>query len=220
MKDSMIKKALEAKAAAEEAAKPQPKPEWAAHAEKALKPGKPQRATVASFAESIRKGGYPKTLTFAGACVCVADEKDMAAFWKTVFANLTKDEYAKLGESELTEWQVASALRRAYSRAKVAQDLVENGIDAGALEIEVDGSPYVIAGGLAISLCGAVACDVSDIPTPFGPDEWIKVAARIREAVKTWAYNPGGNIYDGPEPDCDDDETDDRLYEGEDIMGL
>jgi hypothetical protein len=183
MKDSMIKKALEAKAAAEEAAKPQPKPEWAAHAEKALKPGKPQRATVASFAESIRKGGYPKTLTFAGACVCVADEKDMAAFWKTVFANLTKDEYAKLGESELTEFQVASALRRVYGRVKVAQDLVENGIDAGALEIEVDGVPYVIAGGLAIDLSGAVVCDVSDVQAPFGPDEWAEVAGRIRDSL-------------------------------------
>lgn len=209
MKDSMIKKALEAKAAAEEAAKPQPKPEWAAHAEKALKPGKPQRATVASFAESIRKGGYPKTLTFAGACVCVADEKDMAAFWKTVFANLTKDEYAKLGESELTEFQVASALMRAYGRAKVAEDLVENGIDAGVIEIEVDGVPYVIAGGLAIDLGGAVVCDVSDVQAPFGPDEWAEVAGRIRESLS-----------DGGDGGYDDDETDDCLYEGEDIMGL
>ena len=182
MKDSMIKKALEAKAAAEAAKHPEA-PEWAADVEKALKPGKPQRAAVASFAESIRKGGYPKTLTFAGACVCVADEKDMAAFWKTVFANLTKDEYAKLGESELTEWQVASALRRVYGRAKVAQDLVENGIDAGALEIEVDGVPYVIAGGLAIDLGGAVICDVSDVQTPFGPDEWAEVAGRIRDSL-------------------------------------
>jgi hypothetical protein len=197
MKDSMIKKALEAKAAAEEAAKPQPKPEWAAHAEKALKPGKPQRATVASFAESIRKGGYPKTLTFAGACVCVADEKDMAAFWKTVFANLTKDEYAKLGESELTECQVASALRRVYGRVKVAQDLVENGIDAGALEIEVDGVPYVIAGGLAIDLSGAVVCDVSDVQAPFGPDEWAEVAGRIRDSLA-----------DGEDDEYYDDEED------------
>jgi hypothetical protein len=179
-----IKDILASRAAKEEAQKPIELPEWQQQAEKVLKANPSiSRATVPSFAESIAKTGYPKNLRFCGVCVHIKDEPDLAEFWKTVYANLTKAEYAELSKPDhrpITESQVASALYRSYSRVDVASELVENGIDAGAMEFESDGSYYVLAAGMVIALDGRVVADVSDLSTPFGPEEWMEVANRIK----------------------------------------
>ena len=179
-----IKDILAARAASEEAAKPAELPEWQTKAEEILQANPSiSRSTVPTFAESIAKTGYPKNLRFCGVCVHIKDEPDLAEFWKTVYANLTKAEYAELSKPDhkpITERQVASALYRSYSRIDVATELVENGIDAGAMEFESGGAYYVLAAGMVIALDGHVVADVSDIQTPFGPEEWIEVANRIK----------------------------------------
>ena len=183
--DSSIAKALRERAAKEEAQKPheEEKPEWAESMEAALAEPLPKRVTVESIAASIREGGYPKTLTFAeghvGTTVTFRDEDDLAAFWKAVFSNLPKEEYAALGKEPLTAGQIIKALTSYQKRAAVAQDLVANGIDGGAREFRDGDGVYVIAKGLVIDLDGSVVCDVSDLSEPFGPDEWMEVSRRI-----------------------------------------
>ena len=183
-----IKQILAARAAAEEANKPAELPEWQQEAEEVLKQNPNiTRTTVPTLAESIAKTGYPKNLMFCGVCVSIRDEADLAAFWKTVYANLTKSEYndlAKPDHDPITERQVATALFRSQSRIGVANELVENGIDAGAVEFESEGSYYVLAAGMVIGLDGNVIADVSDLPTPFGPEEWVEVANRIKSQKK------------------------------------
>lgn len=192
-----IKDTLALRAAREEANKPAELPEWQQKAEEILQANPTiSRSTVPTFAESVAKTGFPKNLTFCGVCVHIKDEPDLAEFWKTVYANLTKAEYAELAKPDhkpITEQQVAQALYRSYQRIGVATDLVQNGIEAGALEFESEGAYYVLAAGMVITLDGHVVADVSDIQTPFGPEEWVEVANRIKAAK-------------GPKPTADDDD--------------
>ena len=171
-----------AKAAAEESAK---RPEWEEGAEKALTNGKIERETVKSLAERIHAGGYPKNLMFCGVCVQIADEKDLASFWKTVYANLPKGELAKLseeGHKPISEVQVRDALMNLYRKAGVAKELVENGIHEDIQEFESEGAYYVLAADMVIDMDGHVVCEVADIQKPYGPDEWVEVANRIKAA--------------------------------------
>jgi hypothetical protein len=199
---SNIKEILAARSVIEKINKPAELPEWQKKAEEVLeKNHKITRATVPTYAESIAKTGYPKRLTFCGVYVYIKDEADFASFWKTIYANLTKAEYAELAKPDhapITEEQVASSLFRSYGRIGVANDLVENGISAGAMEFESEGSYYVLAAGLIIGLDGNVVADVSDLPVPFGPEEWMTVANRIR------VYKE-----DNPEDPEEEDETND-----------
>lgn len=172
-----------AKKAAEEAAR---RPEWEEAAEDTLISNpKIARETVQSFAKRIREGGYPKNLTFCGVCVQISDEKDLAEFWKTIYANLSKEELEALSEPNhqpISELQVRDALMRLYRRSGVAKDLVDNDIDQDALEFACEGKYYVVAGGMVIDLNGEVIADVSDLETPFGPDEWVEVSNRVKAA--------------------------------------
>lgn len=184
--------AEEAKKAAEEAKKPA---EWQETAEQQLKDaGKVVRATIPSIANSIAATGYPKNLKFGYANVTVMDEEDLAKFWKTIYSNLSKKELAALAEPNhkpLTEWQVSEALMRSAQRISVANDLVENGIQNGAIEFENDGHYYVLAAKMVIGLDGQVICDVSDLNEPYGPEEWVEIAKRIER--------PNHNGYDDAE---------------------
>ena len=189
--------AEEAQKAAEEAKKPA---EWQEAAEQQLKDaGKVVRATVPSIANSIAATGYPKNLKFGYANVTVMDEEDLAKFWKTIYSNLSKKELAALAEPNhepLTEWQVSEALMRSAQRISVANDLVENGIQNGAIEFENEGHYYVLAAKMVIGLDGQVICDVSDLNEPYGPEEWVEIAKRIER--------PAHNGYDDAEyPELD-----------------
>ena len=189
-------KAREAAKAAEEAANKLTA--WQESAEKALAAEKPVRATVPTVAGSIASTGYPKNLRFGYACVTVMDEHDHANFWKCVYSNLSKAELAEIAKPEhkpLTETQVCQALQRSAQRIQVAQDLVENGIHEGAVEFENDGRYYVLASKMVIGLDGQVICDVSDLNEPFGPEEWVEIANRIKA--------PQHNGYDATEEDAE-----------------
>lgn len=203
-----VKEILAARAINEKTNKPAELPEWQQKAEEVLKKNpKIARATVPTYAESIAKTGYPKKLMFSGCYVYIKDEADFASFWKTVYANLIKAEYAELAKPDhapITEEQVARSLFRSYNRIGVANDLVENGISAGAMEFESEGSYYVLAAGMVIGLDGNVVADVSDLSVPFGPEEWVVVANRIQ------AYKEK-NLED-PEEEYEDEEE--RHYYG------
>lgn len=189
------------KAEAEKAAEETKRNEWTVEAEKALSQnGKIVRDTVQSLAKQIHAGGYPKNLTFhstyGGVNVVVADEKDLATFWKNVYANLSKAELAKLaedGHEPITEQQVCDSLMRMTKRVKVANELNDNEIVDGIQEFESDGEYYVVASGMVIDLDGQVRCDVSDLNQPYGPEEWVEIANRLRQPKPETGERPEGH---------------------------